>query len=206
VFLSADHGVVDVPQYLKDQRMHAGYFSISRTRVLLEEYLEQFYPGRKLIEYMNFGNVYLNHEAFSDAPQTAAFDMMLVSELIAKFLLTQEGIANVYTESVLRQASYGEEGIRGLIMRGYHPKRAGDILYVLEPGFADWSRPQGSTHGSPYTYDTHVPILFYGKGIRKGSSHQYYSVTQIAPTISALLEIKFPSGATGQPIAEVLAK
>ena len=90
-----------------------------------------------------------------------------------------------------------------MVIRGYNPKRSGDVAFVLEPGWYASSKIQGSTHGSPYTYDTHVPMLFYGKGIKKGSTVQYHPITDIAPTISTLLRIKFPSGCTGQPIAEL---
>ena len=64
--------------------------------------------------------------------------------------------------------------------------------------------PKGTTHGSGYTYDTHVPLLFYGNGINQGKSYQSTKVTDIAPTISALLGISFPSGTTGAVIEEVI--
>ncbi|HEY5822978.1 MAG TPA: alkaline phosphatase family protein, partial [Cyclobacteriaceae bacterium] len=67
-----------------------------------------------------------------------------------------------------------------------------------------WGGVTGSTHGSPYSYDTNVPILFYGWGIKKGSSVEYHPITDIAPTLSVLLRIKFTSGCTGQPIKEIL--
>ncbi|MEX1238653.1 MAG: alkaline phosphatase family protein, partial [Cyclobacteriaceae bacterium] len=89
------------------------------------------------------------------------------------------------------------------IVRGYHAKRSGDVMIVLEPGWYGAGSIQGTTHGSPYAYDTHVPILFYGNGIKKGTSVQYHSITDIAPTISTLLNIKFPSGCTGQPVREL---
>jgi hypothetical protein len=132
--------------------------------------------------------------------------MLIATELIVKYLMATEGIANVYSENVLRQTDYDAAGVKGMVTRGYHTKRSGDIAYVLEPGWFEGSRIQGSTHGSPYTYDTHVPILFFGKGVKKGSSVRYHSVTDIAPTLSVLLNIKFPSGATGQPIGEILGE
>ena len=90
-----------------------------------------------------------------------------------------------------------------MAIRGFHPKRSGDVLILLEPGWYSAGKVQGTTHGSPYSYDTHVPILFYGKGVKKGSSVQYHPVTDIAPTMAALLNIKFPSGCTGQPVQEL---
>jgi hypothetical protein len=118
-------------------------------------------------------------------------------------LMEQEGVANAYPESLLRQGRYDEGGIKGMVIRGYHPKRCGDVLFVLESGWYGAGRPQGTTHGSPYKYDTHVPMLFYGFGVRKGASVKYHPITDIAPTISTILNIKFPSGSTGQPIEEL---
>jgi arylsulfatase A-like enzyme len=90
------------------------------------------------------------------------------------------------------------------MVRGYNFKRSGDIAYQLEPSWISGGGAQGTTHGSAYSYDTHVPILFYGKGIKQGATSSYHAITDIAPTLSVLLKIKFPSGCTGQPISEIL--
>src|SRR5690606_22437846 len=103
--------------------------------------------------------------AFADDPKSAGVQLMVATQLTVNFLLQQEGVANAYSESVLRQSQYDEGGIKGKIVRGYHPKRGGDIVIVLEPAWYAAGRIQGTTHGSPYKYDTHVPVLFYGKGI-----------------------------------------
>ena len=118
--------------------------------------------------------------------------------------MSMEGVANYYTEATLRQGNYGEYGIKGKVIRGYHARRSGDIIFILDSGWTEGGSIQGTTHGSGYTYDTHVPILFYGNGIKKGSSVQLHSITDIAPTIAVLLNIKFPSGATGNTVQEIL--
>lgn len=204
LFLTADHAVADVPQYMKDQRMPAGIFNENVMEARLNAYLEPIYPGKKLIETISNGQIFLNHEVFVGDPKTAGVDMMIAIELISKFLLAQDGIANVYAENVLRQGNYGEVGMRGMVIRGYHVKRSGDIVYKFEPGWISWRGLQGTTHGSNYAYDTHVPMLLFGRGIRKGASAQYHPITDLAPTISVLLRIKFPSGCSGQPIVEAL--
>jgi arylsulfatase A-like enzyme len=99
---------------------------------------------------------------------------------------------------------YNETGVKGMMVRGYNFKRSGDVLVQLEPSWIPSSYPTGTTHGSAYSYDTHVPILFFGKGIKKGKSSAYHTITDIAPTLSVMLKIKFPSGCTGQPITEIL--
>ena len=82
-------------------------------------------------------------------------------------------------------------------------KFSGDILVVPNPSTISYSKT-GSTHGSGYDYDTHVPLLFYGKGIKKGSTNKYLRIIDIAPTLSSLLQVNFPNGTTGKVIEEVL--
>lgn len=203
VFLTADHGVADVAQYMKDSRIPAGYFNSSKLVADLNAHLQQYFPNKKIVETVSGGQVFFDQDIFHNDPKASGVELIIATELTINFLLKQEGVANAYSENVLRQSQYDEGGIKGMVVRGYHPKRCGDVQVVLEPGWYPSEGVQGTTHGSPWTYDTHVPVLFYGKGIKKGFSVRYHSVTDIAPTISVLLDIKFPSGATGQPIAEL---
>jgi predicted AlkP superfamily pyrophosphatase or phosphodiesterase len=204
VFISSDHGVAEVPQRMVDLRVPAGYFRPALVQESLIAHLEKYFPGKKIVELVTSDQVYINQQAFEGDPRATGVDFLVVSELITNFLLTTEGIAQVYPSSVLRQAAYGEEGLRGKVIRGYYPRRCGDIAFVLEPGWLAWGGVTGSTHGSGYSYDTHVPVMFYGAGIRKGSSSRYHAITDIAPTLAVLMKTKFPNGATGQPVSEML--
>ncbi len=204
LFLTADHAVAEVPQYLRDNKIPSGYFSLNDLQVNLNTYLQKYFPGREMIGNISNNQVFLNQDAFGGDPKTSGVDLLVTTELIANFLMAQEGIANVYTESVLRQSAYSDGGIKGMVVRGYNSRRSGDIAYVLEPGWFEGGKSMASTHGSPYTYDTHVPVLFYGFGIANGTSVRYHAITDIAPTLSILLGIKFPNGCTGQPMEEVL--
>ena len=203
VFLTADHAVADVAQYLKDNKIPAGYFGGSDLLSNLNAHLARYFPGKKIIEAISGGQVFFDQDVFQNDPKASGVELLIATELTINFLMKQEGVAYAFSENVLRQSQYDEGGIKGMVVRGYHPKRCGDIVIVLEPGWYPAEGIQGTTHGSPWSYDTHVPILFYGNGIRKGSSVKYHSITDVAPTISALLNIKYPSGATGQPIAEI---
>lgn len=206
VFLTADHGVAEVPQYLKDKSMPGGLLSTEKLRADLVDFLKPYFPGRQLIANVSNEQVFFDQEGFSNDVKTAGVDLLIASQLTGNFLMTQEGVYNFYTESTLRQGSFSEGGIRGMVIRGFHPKRSGDIAYVLQPGWFSGSWPQGTTHQSPWTYDTHIPIIFFGAGIRKGSSAGYAAITDIAPTLALLLKTKFPSGMTGQPVIEALGE
>ncbi|MGC4021650.1 MAG: alkaline phosphatase family protein [Cyclobacteriaceae bacterium] len=205
VFLTADHAVEDVPQSLKDLKLPAGYLpSGNELRDELNTVLQKSFPGKKPVESISNQQVFLNADVFSGEPKVASIDLLVATELITNYLQAKEGVAQVFAKSTLKQGAYSEGGIKGMIIRGYNFKRSGDIVFELEPAWLDSTNPKGTSHGTSYTYDTHVPILFYGKGIRKGSSSIRHSVTDIAPTLSVLLKIKFPSGCTGNPIAEIV--
>ena len=203
VFLTADHGVSNVAQELTDNRIPSGYFRTSQMREGLKKYLAQYFPDKDLIEHVTDSQIFFNNDLFDSNPRNSGIDFLIASELISRYLMTLDGVANVYTESVLRNARFDEAGIKGMVVRGHHPRRGGDMVFVLEPGWYAWGGKVGTTHGSPHTYDTHVPILFYGAGIRKGETVRYHTVTDIAPTVAMILRVKPPSGCTGQPIAEL---
>lgn len=203
VFLTSDHGVADVPQYLKDNKLPAGYFNEGLLKTRIEGYLNQLYPGKNYIDNISNGQIFLNHDQFAQDPRSGGIELLIVTELIGKFLMTVEGVAGYYTADHLRDASYTDGGIKGQVVRGYNFKRSGDIVISLEPGWFAATSLQGTTHGAPYTYDTHVPAIFFGFGVKKGSSAHYHPITDIAPTLSVLMKIKFPNGCTGQPVAEL---
>ena len=124
-----------------------------------------------------------------------------VQETLAAELLGYQDIDRVFTGYQMWQNEY-TRGVPYLMQNGYNQKRSGDILIVPKP--ATTSSKTGSSHGSPQIYDTHTPLLFFGKGIKKGSTVARTEIPDIAATIAAHLGIAFPSGTTGKPIVEVL--
>jgi arylsulfatase A-like enzyme len=87
---------------------------------------------------------------------------------------------------------------------GYYPPRNGDIQIILKPGYIDALSGVGTTHGLWNPYDTHIPLLWYGWGIKQGKSNREVYMTDIAPTLAALLHIQMPNGCVGKPIEEVM--
>jgi predicted AlkP superfamily pyrophosphatase or phosphodiesterase len=203
VFLSADHAIAENPQYLIDSKVPAGSYKEVNMLARLTPYLQQYFPGKNVVESIINDQVYFNNSVFSADPKTNGVDLLIATELTVNFLMQEKGVANVFPKSVLRQGNFSEGGPKGLTIRGYNAKRSGDIAFISEPGWIDSGSVQGTTHGSVYTYDTHVPILFFGKGIKKGTSVLYHPTTDIAATLAILLKTKFPSGCTGQPMAEL---
>lgn len=207
VFLTADHAVAENSQSLKDARMPAGYLTNGTAlKEELNNFLQKNFPGKNLVESVTNQQVFFNTEMFSADPKSAGIDLLIATDLVIGYLQAKEGVAQVFSKSALKQESYNAGGIKGMMVRGYNHKRSGDVVYELEPGWLEaWGTTgKGTTHGSANTYDTHVPMLFFGKGIRKGSSAARHDITDLAATMSVLLKIKFPSGCTGQPIREIV--
>ncbi|NER10472.1 Type I phosphodiesterase / nucleotide pyrophosphatase [Muriicola jejuensis] len=198
VFLSSDHGAVDVPAYLKDQKLPAGYMDSQTMSTKFREFMSFTFGAANLVRNYSNAQFFLDH----DVIRSLDLDLEEVQNKIARELLGYEGISRVFTGHQMETNEYSW-GIPYIIQNGYNQKRSGDVLLVLDPGVVYYPKT-GSTHGSPYVYDTHVPLLFYGKGIPKGSTVERTEIPDIAPTISAILGIAFPNGTTGKPIEQIL--
>ena len=198
VFLTADHGAVNVPAYLSANKIPSGYFDNRAFETALNEFVVSEYGEEGLIEDVSNFQVFFNYENLAAAEINAE----ALQQKIAHFALQYDLMDKVYTRAELNQANY-TSGVAALIQKGFNQKRSGDVFLVLDPGVISYSRT-GSTHGSAFSYDTHAPLLFYGAGIKKGKTYGLTEIPDIAPTIAALLGIEFPNGTTGKVIAEVL--
>ena len=198
VFLTADHGASHVPAYLKDLNIPAGYYATADLEKRLIEFLKYKYGITDLLKFISNNQIFLDHKVIDN------LDLSLseVQETLAAEVLKYEEVNMVYTANQMKTNGY-LRGIPSLLQNGYNQKRSGDILLVMKPSTLDYSRT-GTGHESPYNYDTHVPLLFYGKGIKKGSTVRRTEITDIAPTLAALLGIAFPNGSSGDPIPQVL--
>jgi hypothetical protein len=198
VFLTADHAVVDVPAYLESLNIPAGYFNYNEFRNYVNDLTFKYFNSRELIENISNEQLFLNKEKIN----SLNLDYDVVTRVIADELLHHQSVYKTFTARTLQTTQF-VGGIQQTIQKGYNQKYSGDILLVLNPSTISRSRT-GTTHGSGYTYDTHVPLLFYGQGIQQGSSNNYYPIVDIIPTISSLLKISNPEGCTGKTIVEVL--
>ena len=200
VFLTSDHGVAPVPNYLIDHKIPAGYFSKKPFVKALKEAMFDAFGVRDIILDVSNDEIYLNHDRIS----AARLNVDVVSRFATSFIAQQDGIAAAYTTADLMEMNANNPIVERL-QKGYNPKRSGDILYMLLPGYIA-KRPFGTTHGSAFIYDTHVPLLLYGNGIQKGSTFKRTKISDIAPTMCALLKVSNPTGTTGDPIGEALKR
>ncbi|RKS44920.1 type I phosphodiesterase/nucleotide pyrophosphatase [Gillisia mitskevichiae] len=201
LFLTADHGGGDVPTYLTSVKIPSGYFDDPEFDTKLKEFIFEKYKKEDLVESVSNYQVFFNYRTLAEAE----IDRTTFEKEIAHFILQYPKVSNVFTRSQLESGNY-TEGISGLVQRGFNQKRSGDVIFVLDPAVISYTTTTGSTHGSGFSYDTHAPLIFFGKGIKQGSTAVRSEIVDIAPTISVLLGIAFPNSATGIPLNVVLEK
>ncbi|PRX53646.1 alkaline phosphatase PafA [Flagellimonas meridianipacifica] len=198
LFLTSDYGGVREPAYLRDQKVPAGYIDLGEMRGKFNEFLRYKYGTTDVVQNISNFQVFLNHRVIENLD----IDLGDAQEEIALELLGYDKVNQVYTAFQMWQNEY-TSGIPYLLQKGYHQKRSGDIFLVPKPGFAQYGRTD-FTKDAAMIYDTHMPLLFFGNGIKQGATTNRTEVVDIAPTISTLLGIAFPNGTTGNPIGEVL--
>lgn len=199
VFLTADHGAAHNPQLLMDKNIPAGFLDGKQALKDLNTLLETKYGVPSLV--LSFINYQVNLNNILISKNNLKEDEIIVDCI--RFLKTWPGISYVINMKDA-QATTMPDVLRQRIENGYHSERCGAIEIVTKPGWYQWYGNTGTTHGSPYPYDTHIPLLFMGWGVNQGKSNKQHYMTDITPTISALLRIQAPSGSVGKVITDVL--
>ncbi|MCO5725581.1 alkaline phosphatase PafA [Robiginitalea marina] len=199
LFLTSDHGVVPVVSYLHDKKVSAGLAVLPKYRQDLSFYLSQTYGAFEWISYFGNEQIYLDRDLIAQR----GLSLPEVQQTVADFMRKQPGVRDALTATSLQQVEY-TEGIRALLQRGFHPGRSGDVLLNYEPAYlptgnfrTPLSQYQGTSHSTGYPYDTQVPLIWFGKGIRQGSSVRRVNPTDIAPTLALILNLQMPNGAVG---------
>lgn len=196
IFLTADHGAIQNSQYLREHSMPGGNLSSKKLKDTLEMLLQNAYgPGTYISKYIN-QNIYLNRGLLTDKK----LNIEDIEKKIAVWLANVPAVSYVLPASDIATAG---GNMNNLLRNGYMATRSGDAIVVLKPGWVE-DKAKGTTHGSGYSYDTHIPLLWYGWHINPGSTSSPVNVTDIAPTLSRLLDISFPSGCTGGPIQAIV--
>ncbi|MGB5733468.1 MAG: hypothetical protein WBM40_03380, partial [Thiohalocapsa sp.] len=212
IVLSADHGQPEVPGYLHALGIHdARHFdtdALDKTPAIAA-LKERFGIGEALVQAFFQPYVYLDRDLIREK----GLDQAEVEGAVAAELQKFDGVAAAVSSTALRNGGLPDTALMRSILRNFHPKRSGDIYLVFEPNIfiADFDGlTVASTHGSPWRYDSFVPVMFAGAGVQPPADGKPVSraVTpyDIAPTLSARLGVKPPSGAIGDPLAEVLGE
>ena len=202
VFLTADHAAPNVPAFLNSHKIPSGLFDLDAMHNELNQFVETKYGVANVILSRINNQLFFDHQKI----ETHQLDLKALKASVSKQLLKYNLIEKVYVTSDVNHFEGPEGYVETLLRNGHHQKRSGDVLFVFNPAvFKDtpWNRT-GTDHHSGYSYDTHVPLLFFGKGIAHGETLERTEVVDIAPTMSALLHTSFPNGNIGKPLEFVL--
>jgi predicted AlkP superfamily pyrophosphatase or phosphodiesterase len=207
IVLSADHGAAEVPSRLNQFGIDAQYFrpdSLEKQQVI-KNIKAKYGIATELISEVNPPYIYLNNEMLRKRKLNANE----VSRAIATELTKISGVAYAVPSIDLIEGKIPDTRLYRQILRNFNPKRSGDIYLVLEPGWFvnDFDGlTVATTHGSPWRYDTYVPIIFAGNGLSAKTVFREVETVDVALTLSKYLSINAPSGATGAPLIEVLSQ
>ncbi len=199
VFLSADHGVAHTPEFSQENKLPGGRVFMADVTRQLNNGLNAKYKINNIIVSNDNYQLHLNHPALD----SAKIDEEQVIEWTVKKVAADPGIARVFALENLNEIPLNGT-IRKMLNNGYYPRRNGEIQVILQPGYIDAYSATGTTHGLWNPYDAHIPLLWYGWGIKQGKTNREIYMTDIAATIAAMLHIQMPSGSVGNVIQEVM--
>ncbi len=202
IVLTADHGVAPTPEFSKTHGLGGERIDdIALVGELLEKLNDRFGEGSYLLHRkLSDGQLHFNHETLREKHIAAP----VLAEFIREWALATGKFQACFTrEQLLNGQTPGAVG--RLVLNGYNAERSGDIVLVLKPYILHSGSKSGTTHGSPFSYDTHVPVLFYGPSFKSGRYSDEFYITDIAPTLSAALHMESPAGCLGKPLSKILA-
>lgn len=202
VVFTSDHGAAPTPEPLASAGYAAGRIKNAALKDALNAALGERFGKGAWVLALHDPAVYLDERL---ARERRA-DFAEVQKVAAHAALSVPGIAAAFTRAQLVDGPLPQTPFARAVQRSFHPSRSGDLMLVPQPFFF-WGKfadkLQGSTHGTPYSYDTHVPLIFWGQGVRRGEHRAPVDLADLAPTLAALLGLSPPAAAEGQVRPEV---
>ena len=198
VVLTADHGVAPVPEMNQKRKMPGGRFDEKAEFDAVEKALTARFgaPKDKWITYSSEGSLFFGDPNLRDVAE--------VERVAADTIRALPHVFRVYTRTQLMNGAILEDAVGVRMRNGFNAARSGNVIVMLDPYWMV-SR-NGTTHGTPFDYDTHVPVLFLGPQVRAGRYNANIMVNDIAPTLATMLDVETPSGSVGRVLDEMLLK
>ncbi len=198
IFLTADHGVAHIPAFLKEHHLPAGNFDDYTLLKEINSSLDKEFGLNNIIQNVQNYQLYINNAVVEKNGK----DMVAIKNAIIKSLKTKPFIINAFEMDKLEETTLPQpQKIR--MTNGYNPVRSGDIMFTVKPGFFD-GFTKGTTHGLWNPYDAHIPNIWFGWNIKPGKAYRETYMTDIAPTVAALLQIQMPNGSVGKVLEEIV--
>ncbi len=202
IVLTADHGVAPTPEFAAEQGFDGQRADMTKMMADLQAKLaERFGEGKFLLTPRPIdANLYFNHDTLREKK--------VLPEVLAAFIrewaLETGKFQAVFSRAQLLDGrAPGALGQR--VFNGYNAERSGDVVLIFKPYIMPLGGKSGTTHGSPFAYDTHVPVFFFGSAFQPGRYADWFNITDIVPTLCAALRMNEPPGAIGKPLVKVLA-
>jgi predicted AlkP superfamily pyrophosphatase or phosphodiesterase len=199
LFLTADHAGAENAKFLNDNKYNVINVETKDIVKGMKKFSTDTFGEDLVLNYSNF-NLFFDKEKI----KTKGLDLSKVKQAFNDYLMTQDQIKRVYTEEEI-MANTGNDYYLNCIANGYDASQNGDMVLLDKPGYIEYGAT-GTSHGTPYSYDTHVPLLFFGWNIKAGETHDRKVIIQIAPTIAQKIKVAFPNGTEGNVLNEVLGK
>jgi predicted AlkP superfamily pyrophosphatase or phosphodiesterase len=197
VVMTADHGVSPVPEVNQARKMPGGRMPPRIVRDTVQAALAKKYGEGNWISSPSEHSLYLNLELIHEKK----LDRAEVNQAAADAAMGIAHVARVFTREQLMHGAVLEDQISRRVMNGFYERRGADVYLLLEPYWM--FSAHGTTHGTTYSYDAHVPVIFMGPGIKAGQFDETIAVNDIAPTLATLLGIETPSGSVGRVLREI---
>lgn len=194
--LTADHGFTDTPEWAATQGRPAGRFKASRVLPALDAALAARFGVAKLVRGYSAGGVLMDEARMREH----GLDVATVLEAARAELRREPGVAEVFTRAQLMAADTASPLLQAM-RHSFHPARSAPLQLVLEPGWIASYQDGGSSHGSPYEADTHVPLFFWGPSwVGQGREDGRVEIADLAPTLAAIIGVAPPAGAQGRDL------
>ncbi|MDZ4796727.1 MAG: alkaline phosphatase family protein [Bryobacteraceae bacterium] len=198
VMMTADHGVAPLPEVMQQRKMPGGRITEGAVLGAIDSALSAKYGEAKWVIGRSGPAPYLDYEVI-DGKKLSHEE---VENVAAAAVRAIPHIYRVYTRTQLRMGSVLDDFVDKRVRAGYHSERGSDLFVVSEPYYL--FEASGTSHGTPYNYDSHVPVIFLGAPFKAGKYHSKIAVNDVAPTLATLLEVETPSGAAGRVLSEIL--
>ena len=198
IYFTSAHGISEIPGVLESNRIPSGYFRPNQALQLLRSYLNAVYGEGDWVKGYNEKQIYLNRTLIEDAK----IPLDEVQKKVARFIVQFSGVASAYPYSVFETSDFGNGNMKRII-NDFSPQRSGDVIVTLNSGWVEKEDSYVASSNSPYEYDTHVPLIWYGWSMNRATITRKVNLTDIAATLSWLCKIPLPNACTGEPMYEL---
>ncbi|MBI4877055.1 MAG: alkaline phosphatase family protein [Acidobacteria bacterium] len=198
VVFTADHGIAPLPEFAAQNKLPGGRLAAKTALDAIEKSLVVRYGEGKWVAGGSGSAPYFDYELI----RRKGLDLAEVEDVAATAVRRLPHIARVYTGEQIRTGRLFGDLVAQRVANGYYDGRSPDLVIVPEPNW--FFGTSGASHGAPFNYDTQIPVVFMGPGVRPGVYHQRIAALDIAPTVATILEVATPSGAAGRALAEII--